>query len=64
MTSIINDGSIEGLSLFLNYRRNRARGRIDPLRTAILVNLLLKKDIHHLKSPNLFRYQNQRYLNY
>ncbi|MEM1542968.1 MAG: ParB/RepB/Spo0J family partition protein [Ignisphaera sp.] len=30
-------------ALILNYRRNRARGRIDPLRTAILVNLLLKK---------------------
>lgn len=30
-------------ALVLNYRKNKARGRIDPLRTAMLVSLLLKK---------------------
>lgn len=30
-------------ALILNYRKNRARGMVDPLRTAILVSLLLKK---------------------
>ncbi|MCR8455867.1 MAG: ParB/RepB/Spo0J family partition protein [Candidatus Korarchaeota archaeon] len=40
-------------ALILNYRKNRARGMVDPLRTAILVSLLLRKGYSPLRIAEL-----------
>lgn len=40
-------------ALILNYRKNRARGMVDPLRTAIFVSLLLRKGYSPLRIAEL-----------